>query len=84
FPQAHRRRMRTTNPLERLHEELNRRTNVARIFPNEASLIRLISAIEISEDWVAGKRYLDMNAEIENENEPAKSSKKKIYRKDVA
>jgi putative transposase len=86
FPQKHRRRMRTTNPLERLHEELNRRTNVARIFPNEASLIRLISAIEmeISEDWVAGKRYLDMNVEIENVNESANSSKKKIYRKDVA
>jgi putative transposase len=86
FPQAHRRRMRTTNPLERLHEEINRRTNVARIFPNEASLIRLVSAIEmeISEDWVAGKRYLDMNAEMENENEPANSSQKKIYRKDVA
>lgn len=86
FPQKHRRRMRTTNPLERLHEEINRRTNVARIFPNEASLVRLVSAIEmeISEDWVAGKRYLDMNAEIENENEPANSGKKKIYRKDVA
>jgi len=86
FPQAHRRRMRTTNPLERLHEEINRRTNVARIFPNEASLIRLVSAIEmeISEDWVAGKRYLDMNAEMENENKPANSSQKKIYRKDVA
>jgi transposase-like protein len=86
FPQKHRKRMRTTNPLERLHEEINRRTNVARIFPNEASLIRLVSAIEmeISEDWVAGKRYLDMNAEMENENEPANSSQKKIYRKDVA
>jgi putative transposase len=86
FPKQHRRRMRTTNPLERLHEEINRRTNVARIFPNEASLIRLVSAIEmeISEDWVSGKKYLDMNAEMENENDPANSGKKKIYRKDVA
>ncbi len=86
LPAKHRKRMRTTNPLERLHEELKRRTRVARLFPNEASLLRLVSAIEmeISEDWVAGKRYLDMNAEMENENEPANSSQKKIYRKDVA
>ena len=86
FPAKHCKRMRTTNPLERLHEEINRRTNVARIFPNEASLLRLVSAIEmeISEDWVAGKRYLNMKAEMENENESVKSGKKKIYRKDVA
>ena len=72
--------------LERLHEELNRRTRVARLFPNEASLLRLVSAIEmeISEDWVAGKRYLNMKTEMENENESANSGKKKIYRKNVA
>jgi len=86
FPQKHRRRMRTTNPLERLHEEINRRTRVARLFPNEASLLRLVSAIEmeISEDWVAGKRYLNMKTEMENENESANSGKKRIYRKNVA
>ena len=86
FPQKHRKRMRTTNPLERLHEELKRRTRVARLFPNEASLLRLVSAIEmeISEDWVAGKRYLNMKTEMENENESANSGKKRIYRKNVA
>jgi len=86
FPQKHRRRMRTTNPLERLHEEINRRTRVARLFPNEASLLRLVSAIEmeISEDWVAGKRYLNMQTEMENENESTNSGKKRIYRKNVA
>ena len=86
LPQKHRKRMRTTNPLERLHEELNRRTRVARLFPNEASLLRLVSAIEmeISEDWAAGKRYLNMKAEMENENESANSGKKRIYRKNVA
>ena len=86
FPQKHRKRMRTTNPLERLHEELKRRTRVARLFPNEASLLRLVSAIEmeISEDWVAGKRYLNMKEEMENENESANSGKKRIYRKNVA
>lgn len=82
----HRKRMRTTNMVERLHEEIKRRTRVARLFPNEASLLRLVSAIEmeISEDWIAGKRYLNMNVEMENENESANSKKKRIYRKNVA
>ena len=79
----HRKRMRTTNMLERLHEEIKRRTRVARLFPNEASLLRLVSAIEmeISEDWIAGKRYLDMSVEMENETESANSKEKRIYRK---
>jgi len=86
LPGKHRKRMRTTNMLERLHEEIKRRTRVARLFPNEASLLRLVSAIEmeISEDWVAGKRYLDMNVEMENESESANSKEKRIYRKNVA
>ena len=72
--------------LERLHEEIKRRTRVARLFPNEASLLRLVSAIEmeISEDWVVGKRYFDMNVEMESENESADSKEKRIYRKNVA
>jgi transposase-like protein len=86
LPSKHRRRMRTTNMLERLHEEIKRRTRVARLFPNEASLLRLVSAIEmeISEDWIAGKRYLDMTVKTENEDESANSKEKRIYRKNVA
>jgi putative transposase len=86
LPSKHRKRMRTTNMLERLHEEIKRRTRVARLFPNEASLLRLVSAIEmeISEEWIAGKRYLDMNVEMENEDESANSKEKGIYRKNVA
>jgi putative transposase len=86
LPGKHRKRMRTTNMLERLHEEIKRRTRVARLFPNEASLLRLVSAIEmeISEDWIAGKRYLNMNVEMENESESADSKEKGIYRKNVA
>ncbi|MFC1676455.1 transposase [Planctomycetota bacterium] len=59
FPQKPRRRMRPVNPLERLNEEINRRTRVARLFPNEASPLRLVSAIvmKISDDWVAGQKY---------------------------
>jgi transposase-like protein len=69
-----------------LHEEINRRTRVARLFPNEASLLRLVSAVEmeISEDWIAGKRYVTMNAENENEDKYVNSNKKRIYRNNVA
>jgi len=47
--------LRTMNTFEMLHEEIKRRTRVARLFPNEALLLRLVSAIEmrISEDWLA-------------------------------
>ena len=60
LPLAHRVRLRTTNMLERLNRELKRRTRVATLFPNEASLLRLVSAllIEISEEWETGKRYV--------------------------
>jgi putative transposase len=62
FPSSHRRRLRTTNMLERLNQEIKRRTRVATLFPNEASLLRLVSAIlsETSEDWETGKTYLTM------------------------
>lgn len=63
FPTAHRKRIRTTNGLERFNEEINRRTNVIRIFPNDQSCIRLIGALamEQSEEWLTGRRYLDMS-----------------------
>lgn len=59
-PSSHRRRLRTSNMLERLNRELKRRTRVATLFPNEASLLRLITAVlmEQSEEWETGKRYL--------------------------
>lgn len=65
FPAAHRRRLRTTNMLERVNKEIKRRTRVATLFPNDDSLLRLVSAvlIEISEDWETGKVYLNMGAE---------------------
>jgi transposase-like protein len=60
FPQKHRRLIRTTNGLERLNREIRRRTRVASLFPNEASCLRLATAVvmEISEDWQTGKRYI--------------------------
>jgi putative transposase len=61
-PAAHRVRVRTTNGLERVNQELKRRTRVVRIFPNRAALLRLVTALalEQSEEWVSGRRYLDM------------------------
>jgi putative transposase len=60
FPTAHRRLLRTTNGVERINREVRRRTRVASLFPNEASCLRLVSAVlmEISDDWQAGKVYL--------------------------
>ena len=63
FPEAHRKRIRTVNSLERLNREIRRRTRVATLFPNVASCERLITAVlqEIHEEWITGKRYLDMS-----------------------
>ena len=62
FPESHRRRIRTTNGLERFNQELKRRTRVVRIFPNPEACLRLVSAlaVEHSEEWLTGRRYLDM------------------------
>ncbi len=60
LPQAHWRLLRTTNGLERVNEEIRRRTRVVGIFPNEGSCLRLVTAIlmEISDDWETGRVYL--------------------------
>lgn len=63
FPLAHQSRIRTTNGLERLNQELKRRTRVIRIFPNREACLRLITAlcVEQSEEWESGRQYLDMS-----------------------
>jgi len=68
LPPGHRKRMRTTNMLENLNKQIKRRTRVATLFPNEASLLRLVAAVvvEITEDWETGKVYLDMTVTQEN------------------
>lgn len=60
-PAAHRRRLRTTNLIERLNKEIHRRTRVATLFLNEASLLRLVSAVlvEVDQEWQTGIRYLN-------------------------
>jgi len=65
LPLAHQKRLRTSNGLERVNQELKRRTRVARVFPNEASLLRLVSALlaETSDEWESGKIYLNMECQ---------------------
>ena len=61
-PSAHRRRLRTSNMLERLNKEILRRTRVATLFPNEASLLRLVGAVlaQVDEEWQTGETHLNM------------------------
>ena len=62
LPLAHHKHMKSTNMLERLNQELKRRTLVVRIFPNTASCLRLVRAlaVEIHEGWLEATRYLNM------------------------
>jgi transposase-like protein len=63
----YRRRLRTTNGLERLNREIKRRTRVATLFPNEASLLRLVTAIvaEASEEWETERNYINGESDAE-------------------
>jgi transposase-like protein len=64
FPESHRQRLRTTNELERLNQEIRRRTRVVVVFPNEVSCLRFVSALamETSDDWEVGNVYLSLTA----------------------
>lgn len=62
FPREHWKKLRTSNPLERLNREIKRRTRVATLFPNEASCLRLVTAViqEVHEEWLTGNVFLFM------------------------
>lgn len=62
FPQEHRKKIRTSNAMERLNQEIKRRTRIVRVFSNEESCERLVTAVlqEIHEEWVTGKVYLNV------------------------
>jgi putative transposase len=62
FPAAHHKHLRSTNMVERLNEEIKRRTHIVRIFPGEASCLRLVLALAVEqhEEWQEGAVYLNM------------------------
>lgn len=64
FPAAHRSKLHSTNGLERLNKEVKRRADVVGIFPNEASIIRLVGAVlmEANDEWQLQHRYLSVEA----------------------
>jgi len=64
FPAEHWPKIRSTNPLERFNREIARRTDVVGIFPDDASLIRLVSmlAIEANDEWLVGRSYISQNS----------------------
>jgi putative transposase len=64
LPEPYRRRLRTSNAMERLNEEIRRRERVLRIFPNRASVIRLLGALLLEQDeqWATGHRYFEMTS----------------------
>jgi len=63
FPEAHRKRLRTSNACENVNSQIKRRTRVVGLFPSEESLLRLVTGvlIEISETWETGKAYISLN-----------------------
>lgn len=67
FPKQHRAKIHSTNPLERLNKEVKRRADVVGIFPNEASIIRLIGAVllEQNDEWQLQHRYMQVEAMAE-------------------
>lgn len=71
LPRAHHKHMKSTNMLERLNEEIKRRTHVVRIFPNSQSCLRLIRAlcVEVHETWLEANRYLNMDFLAEQKKE---------------
>jgi putative transposase len=73
LPLKYRKRLRTTNGVERLNQEVRRRERVIRIFPNEASAIRLLGALlmEQSEKWQTGRKYFEMDQYHQMMNEPS-------------
>jgi putative transposase len=71
LPLAHHKHMKSTNMLERLNQELKRRTHVVRIFPNTSSCLRLVRAlaVEMHENWLEATRYLNMEHLREHKKE---------------
>lgn len=71
LPRQHHKHLKSTNLLERLNEEIKRRTHVVRIFPNAESCLRLVRAlaVEMHENWLEAHRYLNMDDLREHKKE---------------
>ena len=71
LPRQHHKNLKSTNLLERLNEEIKRRTLVVRIFPNLAACLRLVRAlaVEMHENWIEATRYLNMEYLKEHKKE---------------
>jgi putative transposase len=76
LPLAHHKHMKSTNMLERLNQEIKRRTHVVRIFPNPASCLRLVRAlaVETHENWLEAIRYLNMEHLHEHKKEALRNA----------
>lgn len=84
FPEAHRRQIRSTNPLERLNKELRRRTRVVGIFPTEASVLRLVGMllVEQHEEWSVGdRRYFSVSSMSQLSSAPTPALEDRIAAK---
>ena len=82
LPHEYIQRLRTSNSIERLNEEIRRRERVIRIFPNEGSVVRLIGAllIEHHEKWISGRKYFNMESYYENRatSEPSETDQTEL------
>ena len=76
FPREHWAQIASTNPLERVHKEIKRRTDVVGIFPDEAAIVRLVGALlaEQTDEWHVTRRYMSLEtlAEVIGSDEPEK------------
>ena len=80
FPAAHRSKLRSTNPLERVNREIGRRTDVVGVLPNDAALLRLAGSllIEQNDEWLVSRRYLSEASMAELKTSDSTSTGKEL------